>query len=149
MGMFSGITGTLDHLAGSTDEAIGRQFDDEPGGGFADPDTWTSAGDDLAGNVDEAIGRQFDDEKGGGFIDEAFGAGDEGMATFSESLANWPILVDMFGRTATGRDPSEADMDFGLDFDIFENKLVLFVGIIVAAYALGQLFDVDLGGSST
>jgi hypothetical protein len=36
VGVWSGITGALDHAAGSTDEAIGRQFDDTEGGGFAD-----------------------------------------------------------------------------------------------------------------
>ncbi|MWG34154.1 hypothetical protein [Halomarina oriensis] len=30
------VAGTGDHLAGDVDESIGRQFDDRPGGGFAD-----------------------------------------------------------------------------------------------------------------
>lgn len=36
MGLWSGVTGALDDAAGSTDEAVGRQFDDEQGGGFID-----------------------------------------------------------------------------------------------------------------
>ena len=34
MGIVETVTGALDHGAGSTDEAIGRQFDEEEGGGF-------------------------------------------------------------------------------------------------------------------
>ena len=41
MGLYDDVAGVADHLAGSTDEAVGRQFDDERGGGFADPDTYT------------------------------------------------------------------------------------------------------------
>jgi len=37
---YSTVAGAADHLAGSTDEALGRQFDDEPGGGTFDPDTY-------------------------------------------------------------------------------------------------------------
>ncbi|RDZ65879.1 hypothetical protein C5B90_05885 [Haloferax sp. Atlit-12N] len=36
MSILGSVAGGLDHLAGSVDESIGRQFDDEPGGGFAD-----------------------------------------------------------------------------------------------------------------
>lgn len=36
MGVVGAVTGALDHAAGSVDESIARQFDDEPGGGFAD-----------------------------------------------------------------------------------------------------------------
>lgn len=38
---YDAVAGTADHLAGSTDEAVGRQFDDTEGGGFADADTYT------------------------------------------------------------------------------------------------------------
>jgi hypothetical protein len=41
MGLYDDVAGVADHLAGSTDEAVGRQFDDERGSGFADPDTYT------------------------------------------------------------------------------------------------------------
>jgi len=35
MGVWNTIAGTADHLAGSTDEAFARQFDDTAGGGFS------------------------------------------------------------------------------------------------------------------
>ena len=68
---YQGVAGVADHLAGSTDEAVGRQFDDQEGGGVADGivDTGAGIGDFLAGDIDESIGRQFDDEEGGGFAD--------------------------------------------------------------------------------
>jgi len=36
MGVWGAVTGGLDTLAGQTDEAVARQFDDEEGGGIAD-----------------------------------------------------------------------------------------------------------------
>lgn len=52
------VAGTADHLAGSTDEAVARQFDDEEGGGFADYDTWAGLADHAAGSTDEWVGGQ-------------------------------------------------------------------------------------------
>ena len=55
------VAGPADHLAGSTDESVGRQFDDTPGGGFADVTAntfWSGAsglGDWAAGDVDETV----------------------------------------------------------------------------------------------
>jgi len=36
------VIGAADDFAGQTDESIGRQFDDTPGGGFADTDTFVN-----------------------------------------------------------------------------------------------------------
>lgn len=44
MGVWSDMTGALDHAAGSTDEAIGRTFDNQPGGGVIDGTTETVTG---------------------------------------------------------------------------------------------------------
>lgn len=43
-----------DHMAGSTDESVARQFDADPGGGFADEDTWESAAEDAQNVADDA-----------------------------------------------------------------------------------------------
>jgi len=67
--LWNQVAGVGDHLAGSTDESIGRQFDNTPGGGFADYNTYAGVGDHLAGSTDESIARQFDDIPGGGFAD--------------------------------------------------------------------------------
>lgn len=73
------VTGIADHAAGSVDESVGRQFDDQEGGGFADEAASTGAGflDWAAGDVDEFVGRQtsgvrrqFDSEQGGGVVDD-------------------------------------------------------------------------------
>lgn len=81
------IAGTADHLAGSTDEAFARQFDNTPGGGFADYDTVAGVGDHLAGSVDESIGRQFDSVPGGGFADTTANTFWSGAAGFGDWVA--------------------------------------------------------------
>lgn len=64
---YDSVAGAADHLAGSTDEAVARTFDDEEGGGIIDG----TAGffDHAAGSIDESIGRTFDDQEGGGVVD--------------------------------------------------------------------------------
>lgn len=47
--VYDGVAGVADHAAGSVDESIGRQFDDQPGGGFADV---TNSGDRAAVDTD-------------------------------------------------------------------------------------------------
>ncbi len=59
--------GFWDHALGSTDEAVARTFDDEPGGGIIDGTVETA--DHVLGSTDEAVARTFDDEPGGGIID--------------------------------------------------------------------------------
>lgn len=39
-GIWDTVAGAGDWAAGGVDEAVGRQFDDEPGGGIVDADTW-------------------------------------------------------------------------------------------------------------
>ncbi|GAB3315277.1 hypothetical protein [Haloplanus salinarum] len=78
-----------DDFTRGLDRALYRQFDDVPGGGIADPDTYLpgsspggetdvpedpswddeSIADTFGAEVFAPIGRQFDDEPGGGVID--------------------------------------------------------------------------------
>ena len=104
MGLIEDATGALDHAAASFDESIGRQFDDEQGGGFGDetmslldptdraseqteqdvgtlfeygPAGAVAPGAQLltiGTDIDESIGRQFDTEEGGGAADVASSA---------------------------------------------------------------------------
>ncbi|WP_435358443.1 hypothetical protein [Haloarchaeobius sp. DFWS5] len=76
--LWDSAAGLADDLAGSTDEAVARTFDDEAGGGIIDGttetigagyDTVAGTADHLAGSTDEAFARQFDDEAGGGILD--------------------------------------------------------------------------------
>ena len=57
MGAWDDLVDAADHAAGSTDEAVARQFDDQQGGGFADYDTWAGLADHSAGSTDEWVGR--------------------------------------------------------------------------------------------
>jgi hypothetical protein len=117
-----------------------RQFDDEPGGGAFDLDTWVpgmdSEGSDADisdeametgilnapaderndGPVNQYIGaltRQFDDRQGGGFGDE-------------------------FTNAATD----------AADSALRSNRAVQILVVLVVVVALGQLFDVQLGGTA-
>lgn len=85
MGLYDMVAGVGDHMAGSIDESVGRQFDNEQGGGIFDTDTYTGWADHAAGSVDESIGRQFDDTEGGGFADEIA----NGSFDFLSGQADW------------------------------------------------------------
>ena len=88
------MLGGLNDFADGIERASKRQFDDEPGGGVFDPDTYTgeeAPGSDAEVPEEEGIAtqpesergggpatsllgslpRQFDDREGGGFADEA------------------------------------------------------------------------------
>lgn len=52
---YNKVAGVTDHLAGSTDEAVGRQFDDTKGGGFTDPDAYVGFGEDVLDVPADAI----------------------------------------------------------------------------------------------
>jgi len=55
MGIYDTVAGVADYAAGSVDESIGRQFDDQPGGGFADlTETGETNEDGLAGGGEDA-----------------------------------------------------------------------------------------------
>jgi hypothetical protein len=57
MGLWNDVAGVADHLAGSTDEAVARQFDNTPGGGASDvvAQQWWGLFDWAAGDVDDTI----------------------------------------------------------------------------------------------
>lgn len=93
---YGAVAGGVDFLAGSTDEAVARQFDDEPGGGVVDETagavTGTYSGaagvlDHLAGSADEAFSRSFDSEGGGGLVDGFVGALDHLAGSTDEAVA--------------------------------------------------------------
>ena len=54
--------GAADEFAGQIDESIGRQFDGQPGGGFADIDTYAAivTGSNTEGTPDDVPGRVGD-----------------------------------------------------------------------------------------
>lgn len=97
-------------MAGGLLGAVTGQFDDEPGGGFADeagalldPDERASEStEDFVGSaveatspltfftdVDESVGRQFDTEPGGGFADDAGEAAGEAAEAATPKWLSW------------------------------------------------------------
>jgi len=85
MGWYDDVAGVADHLAGSTDEAVARSFDDEEGGGLWDGATGVL--DHAAGSTDEAVARSFDDEEGGGLWDGFAGVLDHAAGSTDEAVA--------------------------------------------------------------
>lgn len=162
MGVWSDLTGALDHAAGSTDEAVARSFDDEPGGGL-----WSgTAGwfDHAAGSMDESVARSFDDEPGGGLLDGALDTGADILIDHPGDPAHdaWDIpgpstaevlddtaeeSVDLLqdGAGAVG-DAADATNDALLS-GLMDNPVLLGLVLVVAAAAVGNLADVQMGGS--
>ncbi|WP_435348996.1 hypothetical protein [Haloarchaeobius sp. HRN-SO-5] len=133
---YDAVAGTADHLAGSTDEAVARTFDDTEGGGILDGttetagdvyDTIAGTADHLAGSTDEAFHRQFDDTPGGGLFDEIAGAG--------EDAANraGPALVDMAGALASFQTDLAEEVGSEVFGEWFQWWMPL-AGLLVLAY---------------
>lgn len=130
-GLYDAVAGAGDFLGGDVDETIGRTFDDEPGDGLEE----AAFGEDgkvvdftmvpTIGPALESIGRQFDDDPGGGFVDET--------ADTAEEAAN-------DAGNAVG----------GAVWDSLRSSPALqAITLLVVIVALGQLFDVQLGGGSS
>jgi hypothetical protein len=99
MGVFDGI-----------ERSIARQFDDEPGGGFADPDTWAPT-DESDEPGEDLLGRQFGDgsnrwipglietvrnpiDRASNPYDTIAGAADAAALNFDEGVGGLVSLVD-------------------------------------------------------
>lgn len=99
--------------------------------------------DNAAGSVDESVSRQFDDEAGGGFGDETI---DFSLDTIMDDRPNNEDTVDLPGGSASEETANAFNslVNYGLS-----NPAVGLFMALVAAYMLGQLFDVQLGGRSS
>lgn len=99
-------------MAGGLVDSVTRQFDDEPGGGFADevgslldPGDRASEGtEEFVGtafestspflwftNTDESVGRQFDETEGGGFADDAADAAGDAADAATPAWLSWVL----------------------------------------------------------
>lgn len=155
--------GAFDAIGGAA-ASIPNQFDDEAGSGFGDwletlnreagasivqfgdaVNPFVSLDDqaieegrnneDLALTGDNSFTDQFDTEPGGGFVDTTIG----GLGDVASDVGSG--LIDVSGDVFGGV--------LGAIFDeIAENPVLLGLAILVGVYVVGQLFDVDLGGSS-
>jgi len=154
--------GAFDALGGAV-ASIPNQFDDEPGSGFGD---WLETinreagasivqigdavnplvsiddeeieearqNEDLAITGDNVITDQFDAQPGGGFADTTIG----GLADVTGDVGN--SLLDLGGDVFGGVLGAILD-------EILDNPILLGLALLVGVYAVGQLFDVNLGGS--
>lgn len=112
--------------------------------------------------VDHTLVKQFDDEPGGGFFDvtgslfvpgsEPYGPdGEPDSVGNPESDLGSALFESWYGDGSgyeTG-EPSYRPESPVPDIDPEEWRLILWIGAgLAAAWALGQLFDVQLGGSA-
>jgi len=147
-GFFDGIGSATYDVAEGFSRASQRQFDDDPGGGAFDLDTYvpgmsspgsdadvntetgqfTATEDERAGNfatsVLGSVPRQFDDASGGGFGDE----------TVDQT-------TDAIGEAGDAAGAAIAD-------EIANNQAMQVALLFLAVYVIGQLFDVSVGSGT-
>jgi hypothetical protein len=150
MGLYDTVAGAADHLAGSTDEAFARSFDNQQGGGMYDGLAETT--DHLAGTTDEAFARSFDNQQGGGLWDGfKDGLGDlamerpashEGTDSWDLPGPNFDETVGIEGYRPGGANPNAEPQDRPGWTRYVQAALVLAV-----VWVVGQLFTVNLGDS--
>ncbi|WP_121822868.1 hypothetical protein [Halostella salina] len=140
---YDGVAGVGDHLAGSVDESIGRQFDDEEGGGFGDFFTGDERSDFVLqpGTVERGIYDTLFDYEGtwGGEGDSADLWGPSwDPADLGDMSSGWGTGIEW--RNPDSNDPTNPD-NWGRDLKL----LALGIGGLGAVYVLGQLFTVGVG----
>lgn len=128
------LAGLADHMAGSVDESIARQFDNKPGGGFADMWVGTSGNPGLAATTDENLSDLFPESMES--------AGEAAQAEAGRAHAS---IARQFDGTPGG---GFADLDTvlgGMADNPAVSAALLFVAVLAVSYVLGQLFEVHIG----
>lgn len=170
MGVWSSVTGALDHAAGSFDESIGRQFDDTPGGGFADADTWTEweptgwAGYAVRGVAETMARPLVEDEDAldqameGGLIsvdpENTTGLPAELIATTGETFDSDPGGGWTDPATYDNDDPTDQPSALRQIAEFLQlittniDTVVLGVVGLVVIYVFGNLFTINVGDST-
>lgn len=141
--VYDGVAGVADHAAGSVDESIGRQFDDSPGGGFAD--------------ITESGDRASVDSDGDGFVDtynNRYLQGDgarllyDTLFEYDGTLNGESDSADVFGPGLWGSEGSIGDVAVDVDGEEHspaETKTTWMLYAVVAAvflYLLAPLLEV-------
>jgi hypothetical protein len=127
-----------DGFASGIERASKRQFDDEPGGGALDPDTWipgvTAPGSDADVPVDEGMATVPESERSGGFPTRVLGS-------FARQFDDNPGggFLDEVGEQATGA---------AVDAPVWIQGLMTVVLLAAIAISLGQLFTFNVGVGS-
>ncbi|SFR37112.1 hypothetical protein SAMN04487947_0562 [Halogeometricum rufum] len=130
MGLYQTVAGVADHLAGSTDEAVGRATE------AAGEGDWAGVGDHLAGDVDEAASRGPVDT----VIDVAW-SGHDGDT------------IDVFGPTAWGTEGSVADVAVDEEGESHQGEMgttLFLVGVVLllVLWLLRPLLELLAGGGA-
>lgn len=91
------VVGAADDFLGQKDEAIGRQFDDTPGGGFADADTYTAiaTGTNTEGTPSDVISTVPDATRE--TTEETVDAASDAVDDAADAAADATILDDLLG----------------------------------------------------
>ncbi|WP_410765794.1 hypothetical protein [Haloferax sp. DFSO60] len=139
MSVFGSIAGGLDHLAGSVDESIGRQFDDEVGGGFADVGRTGEGNDSETDTYHNRFLR-------GDFARSAYDA----VMEYDGTLNGREDSIDLFGPGLWGSEGSVVDVVAereGETHSAAETKtkiLLIAVGSLVVLYLVSPLLELGV-----
>ncbi|WP_049907493.1 hypothetical protein [Haloferax elongans] len=139
MNVIDTVTGGLDHLAGSVDESIARQFDDEPGGGFADMGRTGETNDPETDTYHNRYLR-------GEFVRTVY----DTMMDYDGTLNGREDSVDVFGPSLWGSEGSVVDVVVereGETHGAAETKtklLLVVVGSLVVLYLVAPLVQLGL-----
>lgn len=106
--------GFWDDAFGSVDESIGRQFDDEQGGGVFDPDTFQDDSTDFGGGSNNWIAGTLETirnpvDRVSNPLETVAGAADAAALSFDEGLGGLGSLVDDEPGNTAG--PGQDDVD--------------------------------------
>ena len=148
MGLFDDAAGVLAFAAGSTDEAVGRQFDDEPGGGVWEPDRaesgptagsnrWVSGTIETLQNPVDRLTNPYD---------TVAGAADAAALRFDEGVGGLYSLVDDEpGNTAGPGQRSIWDTEGSGPVREVASKLVL---VVVVLFGLKIVLEAFVSGAA-
>jgi len=142
MGIYDSIAGAGGYLAGSVDESIARQFDDEPGGGFAD---LGRTGESNDGGIFDSDGETYNRYLRGDAVRTAY----DTLVDYSGTLNGEEDTADLLGPTAGGTADAAVDVE-GEETDGEERKAKLWfygIAILVVLYLLDPLLELLDGGS--
>lgn len=149
--VYQGVAGVGDDAAGNFDESIGRQFDDEAGGGFADWDTWVDNEDpgpvgDFAEGVTYSLVRGSVDSE-----EAAEQAVDDGVSSLShEETTNLAadLIAEPAGVTIDGAQDVADEVTPGWFDWIVDNQEIVVAVLVVFAFAYATQGTVGTRGGS-
>lgn len=144
--LWNTVAGVYDHSWGSIDESVGRQFDDQPGGGFADV---TETGETNDPETDTYNNRYLQGETVREVYDTVF--------EYDGTLNGTPDSTDVMGPGLWGSEGSVADVvveedgeDHGSE-EIKTRLLIYGAAVLLVLWVLSDYVDLaaDLAGGKS